>query len=43
MKSKRGYLEDWEKFVEEAQIYLLDDWDTNYAGALRFLREHLPS
>ncbi len=39
-EKQEGLLEDWEKFVEEAQIYLLDDWDTNYAGALRFLREH---
>lgn len=39
-EKQEGLLEDWEKFVEEANIYLLDDWDTNYSGALRFLREH---
>ena len=36
-EKQEGLLEDWNNFVEEAGNYLLDDWDTNYTGALRFL------
>ncbi|MBI1771063.1 MAG: hypothetical protein HYR68_01620, partial [Burkholderiales bacterium] len=34
---QEGLLEDWNNFVEEAGNYLMDDWDTNYTGAMRFL------
>lgn len=36
-EKQEGLLEDWTNFVEEAGNYLLDDWDTNYSGAMRFL------
>lgn len=39
-EKQEGLLEDWQEFAEEAQTYLLDDWDTNYSGALRFLQEN---
>lgn len=39
-EKQEGLLQDWQEFVEEAQTYLLDDWDTNYSGALRFLQEN---
>lgn len=39
-EKQEGLLEDWSAFVEEANNYLLDDWDTNYSGALRFLSEN---
>ncbi|MBC3885935.1 hypothetical protein [Undibacterium griseum] len=39
-EKQEGLLEDWHHFVEEAGNYLLDDWDTNYSGALRFLNMH---
>jgi hypothetical protein len=39
-EKQEGLLEDWSAFIEEANNYLLDDWDTNYAGALRFLNEN---
>lgn len=39
-EKQEGLLQDWQEFVDEAQTYLLDDWDTNYSGALRFLQEN---
>lgn len=39
-EKQEGLLEDWRDFAEEAQVYLLDDWDTNLSGALRFLSEN---
>lgn len=39
-EKQEGLLEDWHDFAEEAQVYLLDDWDTNLSGALRFLSEN---
>ena len=39
-EKQEGLLEDWQEFSAEAQTYLLDDWDTNYSGALRFLQEN---
>lgn len=39
-EKQEGLLQDWADFVEEAPTYLLDDWDTNYSGALRFLSEN---
>lgn len=36
-EKQEGLLEDWNNFVEEAGNYLMDDWDTNYTGAMRFL------
>ncbi|CAN5888225.1 hypothetical protein BH11PSE12_BH11PSE12_30540 [soil metagenome] len=35
-----GLLEDWRDFSEDANNYLLDDWDTTLSGALRFLGEN---
>lgn len=39
-EKQEGLLQDWLEFVEEANRYLIDDWDTNYSGALRFLQEN---
>ncbi|MES2073722.1 MAG: hypothetical protein V4488_25435 [Pseudomonadota bacterium] len=39
-EKQESLLADWAEFVEEANNYLLDDWDTNYTGAMRFLREN---
>ncbi|HTD05029.1 hypothetical protein [Undibacterium sp.] len=39
-EKQESLLADWEEFVEEANNYLLDDWDSNYTGAMRFLREN---
>ena len=39
-EKQEGLLEDWANFIEEANNYLLDDWDTVYSGALRFLALH---
>ncbi|MEB0138596.1 MULTISPECIES: hypothetical protein [unclassified Undibacterium] len=39
-EKQEGLLEDWNNFIEEANNYLLDDWDVNYSGAMRFLSLH---
>lgn len=39
-EKQEGLLQDWADFAEEASTYLLDDWDTNYSGAMRFLQEN---
>ena len=39
-EKQESLLADWEEFVEEANNYLMDDWDSNYTGAMRFLREN---
>ena len=39
-EKQEGLLEDWVNFIEEADNYLLDDWDTSYSGAMRFLALH---
>ena len=39
-EKQEGLLEDWNNFIEEANNYLMDDWDSNYSGALRFLSLH---
>lgn len=39
-EKQESLLADWEEFVEEANNYLLDDWDSNFTGAMRFLREN---
>ena len=39
-EKQEGLLQDWSEFAEEANTYLIDDWDTNYSGALRFLQEN---
>lgn len=39
-EKQESLLEDWHEFIAEAPNYLLDDWDTSYSGALRFLREN---
>lgn len=39
-EKQEGLLEDWHDFIEEANNYLLDDWDSSYSGALRFLAEN---
>ncbi|MFZ6657872.1 hypothetical protein [Undibacterium sp. TJN19] len=36
-EKQEGLLEDWANFVDDANNYLLDDWDTNFTGAMRFL------
>ena len=39
-EKQQGLLEDWQDFCEQAQLYLLDDWDHGMVLALRFLREN---
>ena len=39
-EKQAGLLDDWRDFTEDAETYLLDDWDTTYSGALRFLSEN---
>lgn len=39
-EKQEGLLQDWTDFAEEAPTYLLDDWDANYSGAMRFLSEN---
>lgn len=39
-EKQEGLLEDWMVFTEEAKTFLLDDWDADLSGALRFLREN---
>lgn len=39
-EKQEGLLEDWNSFLEEADAYLLDDWDAGYSGALRFLSDN---
>jgi hypothetical protein len=39
-EKQEGLLDDWNSFVEDAQVYLMDDWDTSYSGAVRFLSEN---
>jgi len=39
-EKQEGLLQDWSDFTEEAPTYLMDDWDTNYSGAMRFLSEN---
>lgn len=39
-EKQEGLLQDWAEFVDEANVYLVDDWDTNYSGAIRFLQEN---
>ena len=39
-EKQEGLLQDWADFSGEAVTYLLDDWDTNYSGAMRFLNEN---
>lgn len=36
-EKQEGLQEDWQNFVEDSGNYLMDDWDINYSGALRFL------
>ena len=39
-EKQEGLLEDWNSFLEDANNYLLDDWDTSFSGAIRFLSEN---
>ena len=39
-EKQESLLEDWVDFCEQAEIYLLDDEDTNLNGALHFLQEN---
>ncbi len=39
-EKQEGLLEDWISFLEEANNYLLDDWDSSFSGALRFLSDN---
>ena len=39
-EKQEGLLEDWANFVDEADTYIMDDWDTTYSGAMRFLALH---
>ena len=39
-EKQESLLLDWHEFMEEAPNYLLDDWDSSYSGAMRFLREN---
>ncbi|MET3107539.1 hypothetical protein AAKU67_002018 [Oxalobacteraceae bacterium GrIS 2.11] len=39
-EKQESLLEDWEEFCEQAQLYLLDDWDHDFQLAMKFLREN---
>jgi hypothetical protein len=39
-EKQESLLLDWHEFMQEAPNYLLDDWDSSYSGAMRFLREN---
>lgn len=39
-EKQEGLLEDWAVFMEEAPRYLMDDWDSDYHVAMRFLSEN---
>jgi hypothetical protein len=39
-EKQESLLTDWHDFMQEAPNYLLDDWDSSYNGAMRFLREN---
>jgi hypothetical protein len=39
-EKQEGLLDDWHDFADEAKVYLQDDWDAGYSGALRFLSEN---
>ena len=39
-EKQEGLLEDWNNFLEDANNYLLDDWDSSFSGALRFLSDN---
>ena len=39
-EKQEGLLEDWQNFADEVPTYLMDDWYTDYTGALRFLSEN---
>ena len=39
-EKQASLLEDWEDFCEQAQLYLLDDWDSNFTRGLNFLHEN---
>ncbi len=39
-EKQEGLVQDWQGFVEDAQTYLADDWDSDTAGAMRFLAEN---
>ncbi|MFZ6674431.1 hypothetical protein [Undibacterium sp. Xuan67W] len=39
-EKQESLLEEWADFVQEADTYLLDDWDNTFSGALRFLDKH---
>ncbi|WP_339936937.1 hypothetical protein [Undibacterium luofuense] len=39
-EKQEGLLEDWQIFVEEAENYMMDEWDDTFTGALRFLAMH---
>ena len=39
-EKQESLLEDWDDFCEQANLYLLDDWDNELRGALNFLHEN---
>jgi len=39
-EKQASLLEDWDDFSHDVTIYVLDDWDTNLVGAMRFLRDN---
>ena len=39
-EKQASLLEDWADFSHDVSVYVLDDWDTNAVGAMRFLREN---
>lgn len=39
-EKQESLLEDWEEFCEQAELYLLDDWDHDLHLALKFLHEN---
>lgn len=39
-EKQESLLEDWQEFCEQAQLYLLDDWDHDLHLAMRFLHDN---
>ena len=39
-EKQASLMEDWVDFAHDVHIYLLDDWDSNLYGAMRFLQEN---
>jgi len=39
-EKQESLLQDWKEFCEQAELYLMDDWDNDFHLALKFLHEN---